>query len=217
MLKRSFIPSNFTRLFFSQLLATGLLIFTVTSCACTDHRKPEAEKKDNNNKEVAALGALNATKTPIQEAIAEVKSFKGDQVKGKVTFTKVPGGVKVIADIEGLAPGKHGFHVHEFGDCSGDGSATGSHFNPAHNRHGGPDNPDRHVGDLGNLDADENGHAHYARVDKIIALEGENSILGRSIVIHADRDDFTTQPTGASGVKIACGVIEAVPEKEMKR
>jgi Cu-Zn family superoxide dismutase len=118
-----------------------------------------------------------------------------------------------VADVDGLSPGKHGFHVHEFGDCSGDGSATGSHFNPTNSKHGGPDSRERHVGDLGNLVADETGYAHYERVDKIISLEGENSILGRSIVIHADPDDYTTQPTGASGTKIACGVIEPIEKK----
>jgi Cu-Zn family superoxide dismutase len=213
MLKKSFLSCHFAKHLCSHLPFICLLI-TATSCACTDNRKPEADKKENQNqnKEVAALSTLSTKKATVTQAFAEVRSFKKeDQVRGKVTFTKVPGGVQVIADIRGLSPGKHGFHVHEFGDCSGDGSATGAHFNPTHKRHGGPDNPDRHVGDLGNLVADENGDAHYERVDNVIALEGENSILERSIVIHAEPDDYTTQPAGASGAKIACGIIEAVP------
>jgi Cu-Zn family superoxide dismutase len=129
-----------------------------------------------------------------------------------VTFTKVKGGVQIIADIDGLTPGKHGFHVHEFGDCGKNGDAAGAHFNPTNQKHGGPDSPERHVGDFGNLEANSHGHAHYERIDKLIQLEGKNSIIGRSIMIHADEDDFTTQPTGASGARIGCGVIEIESE-----
>jgi superoxide dismutase, Cu-Zn family len=214
MLKGSFLPNHVVYSFFSQLLASTLMIAAITSCACTDSRKTEARKGNNQNKEIAAIGTLYSTKAPVTEAVAKIKPLNGSQVSGVVFFTKVPGGVQVIADVEGLSPGKHGFHVHEFGDCSGNGSKTGAHFNPTHQRHGGPNSVERHVGDLGNIDADENGYAYYERIDKIITLEGENSIIGRSIVIHADRDDFVTQPSGASGVKIACGVIEAVEVRE---
>lgn len=210
MLKRFLLASNFKRPFFTHAFASTLLIVTMTSCACTDSRKPEASNKnDRDYTEIAAVGALDSKKTAVEVAVVEVKSFKGNQVKGKVTFTKVPEGIKIVADIDGLSPGKHGFHVHEFGDCSSP-ETVGSHFDPTHNQHGGPDSPQRHVGDLGNLIADDKGHAHYERVDKVIAFEGKNSILDRSVVIHANADDFTSQPTGASGDKIACGVIKAV-------
>jgi Cu-Zn family superoxide dismutase len=133
-----------------------------------------------------------------------------------VTFTKVPGGINIVADVDGLKPGKHGFHVHEHGDCSGtDGMKAGGHFNPTNSKHGGPDSPERHVGDFGNLEADENGHAHYERVDKLITFEGTNSILGKSIIIHADPDDYVTQPTGNAGARIGCGKIEAVDDQSV--
>lgn len=145
-----------------------------------------------------------------KKAKVNVQPTKGNEVKGVVTFTVVPEGVLVIADIEGLKPGEHGFHVHEHGDCSApDGSSAGDHFNPTHQKHGGPDSSERHAGDLGNIVADSNGKAHYERVDKLIKLSGQDSIVGKSIVIHADPDDFKTQPSGKSGARIACGVIEA--------
>jgi hypothetical protein len=99
MLKRSLFSSTFPKSLFSQVLVSSLLVVTVASCSCTDNRKPETEKKETN-KEVAALDTLNST-TAVQEAIAEIKSFKGDQVKGKVVFKKVPDGIKIVADVNG--------------------------------------------------------------------------------------------------------------------
>lgn len=196
---------------FSCSLISSLSVFLMAGCACTDIRQPEV-RRQKEAEEIAEAGILPAQST-IEKAIAHVKSFKGDQIKGTVVFTKVSDGIKIEADVEGLSPGQHGFHVHEFGNCSGEGEAAGAHFNPTHSQHGGPDSPVRHVGDLGNLVANEEGRAHYERVDSIIRFEGENSIIGRSIIIHADPDDYKTQPSGASGAKIACGIIEAVTQK----
>lgn len=135
---------------------------------------------------------------------------QGNQATGHVSFTAVSGGVHIVADLEGLTPGDHGFHIHEFGDCSApDASSAGGHFNPSKKPHGSPNTVERHAGDLGNITADANGKAHYDRIDEVIELNGENTIIGRSIIVHAKADDFTTQPTGNSGSRVACGVIEA--------
>lgn len=151
------------------------------------------------------------SKERIDEAFSMLHPTQGNRVKGRVAFSKVPEGVKIIADFEGLEPGEHGFHIHEKGDCSApDGSSAGEHFNPTSKRHGSPADADRHVGDLGNITADRNGRAHYERIDKVIELEGENSIIGRSVVIHAKADDFKTQPSGDSGKRVSCGVIESL-------
>lgn len=147
----------------------------------------------------------------VQEAFAMLNPTQGNKVKGRVSFTKVPQGVKVVADFEGMEPGSHGIHIHEKGDCSApDGSSAGEHFNPTNKKHGSPDDKDRHVGDLGNIVADRNGRAHYERVDSVIQLDGDYSIIGRSVVIHAKADDFKTQPSGDSGKRVACGVIETL-------
>ena len=158
----------------------------------------------------ACLAAADQSAT-VNKAVAVLEA-KGDgsEVKGTVTFTTVSGGVRIVADVYNLTPGKHGFHVHDKGDCSAhDGSSAGGHFNPTNTKHGGPDSAERHVGDMGNLVADAQGHAHYDRVDDLMQLNGPDTIVGRSVIVHADPDDLTTQPTGNSGARIACGVIES--------
>ena len=126
-----------------------------------------------------------------------------NKLTGKVVFTKVDGGVEIVAELTGLTPGEHGFHVHEFGDCSmADGTCAGGHFNPDGKPHGGPDAAQRHVGDFGNIKADASGKATYKRVDKLVTLNGPHSIIGRSIIVHAAPDDFS-QPTGNAGTASA--------------
>ena len=141
-------------------------------------------------------------------AVCVLHSTEENNVTGIVTFTQTDEGIKVVADVEGLTVGKHGFHIHEFGDCSGkDGKTAGGHFNPEGKNHGAPDAIERHVGDLGNLVADENGEAHYEAVNNLLAFTGPHSIIGRGIIVHAGKDDFVSQPTGNAGGRVACGVI----------
>jgi Cu-Zn family superoxide dismutase len=156
---------------------------------------------------VAAQQAHGAGK--VTHAIAVVHPMGDSKVTGKVTFTQKDGGVEIVGEFTGLSPGEHGFHVHEFGDCSmADGKCAGGHFNPTKQPHAGPDDAHRHVGDLGNVKADASGKATYKRVDKMIALSGPNSIIGRSVIVHAKPDDFKTQdPPGNAGARIGCGVI----------
>ncbi len=161
-----------------------------------------------------ALDGTTKTEAPkVTKAKAVLKPTFGNYVKGIVTFEKEGSGIKIVADIEGLKPGKHGFHIHEKGDCSAaDASSAGGHFNPLGTLHGSPDATVRHVGDLGNIEADQSGRAHYERFDKVIAFEGKNSILDRAIIVHEKEDDFVTQPTGNAGARVACGVI--LPESQ---
>lgn len=142
------------------------------------------------------------------KAIAVLHPTSGNNVTGTVTFSASGNEVKVVADVTGLTPGKHGFHVHEFGDCSSpDGNSAGAHFNPTHKQHGAPDAAERHEGDLGNVVADSSGKAHLEWTDKVMKLSGPDSIIGRSMIVHAQEDDLKTQPTGNSGGRVACGVI----------
>jgi len=145
---------------------------------------------------------------PIARAVAALNPTTGNQANGIVHFTAVKGGIRIVAKMQGLTPGKHGFHIHEFGDCSApDASSAGGHFNPTHQQHGGPDHLERHAGDLGNIVADQYGIAHYDRIDTVITLNGPNSIIGKSLIVHSNPDDYTTQPTGNAGGRIACGII----------
>lgn len=146
--------------------------------------------------------------TTVMNAVCVLHPTAGNDISGNITFTKTTEGIKIVADVSGLTPGKHGFHVHKFGDCSAtDGTSAGGHFNPENLKHGAPTDIERHVGDLGNLEADTDGNAHYERTDTFIALSGPHSIIGRAIIVHAGEDDLTSQPTGAAGARVACGVI----------
>ena len=142
------------------------------------------------------------------KAIAVLHPTSGNTVAGSVTFIKSGDEIKVVADITGLTPGKHGFHIHEFGDCSSsDGNSAGGHFNPTHKAHGAPDASDRHAGDLGNIEADASGKAHLEWSDKVMKLSGADSIVGHAVIVHEKADDLKTQPTGNAGGRLACGVI----------
>jgi superoxide dismutase, Cu-Zn family len=157
---------------------------------------------------IMSFAVLSVQAESVTKAVASLSPTKGNDVSGTVTFTKVDGGVKIVADVTGLTPGSHGFHIHEFGDCSApDGASAGGHFNPNHTQHGAPDAEMRHAGDFGNLDADASGNAHYERVDKIISLDGAESIIGHAVIVHAKVDDMKTQPSGNAGARVACGVI----------
>jgi superoxide dismutase, Cu-Zn family len=143
------------------------------------------------------------------KAVAVLHPTAGSKVSGTVTFTEVADGVQVWAEITGLTPGNHGFHVHEFGDCSAaDATSAGAHFNPTHEPHAGPDAAERHVGDMGNIETDASGKAKLEYVDHQISLTNdERSVIGRSVVVHARADDLNSQPAGDSGARVACGVI----------
>jgi len=154
----------------------------------------------------ASLGISPAPKAT--QAVAVLRPTQGSNASGKIVFIQEGNKVRIVADVTGLTPGKHGIHIHEFGDCTTpDGMGAGGHFNPHNKPHGGPDDDERHLGDLGNLDADKTGRAKYDRLDDRISLTGRNSIIGRSVVIKERADDFTTQPGGNAGARVACGVI----------
>jgi Cu-Zn family superoxide dismutase len=144
----------------------------------------------------------------VTKAVAVVNPTEGNNVRGVVTFTQSGANVKVVAHLEGLTPGKHGFHIHEFGDCSSkDGSSAGGHFNPASTPHGAPEAAQRHAGDMGNIEADQRGVAHLEYNDPVMKLNGHGAIIGHGMIVHANPDDLKTQPTGNAGGRLACGVI----------
>jgi len=152
--------------------------------------------------QIMKLGFVKAVMEPL-----------GDSgVKGTVSFTGTPSGVRLEVDVSGLTPGKHGFHIHEVGDCSApDGSSAGGHFNPAGVAHGGPDAEVAHAGDLGNIKAGQRGRVIKTIMTSRITL-GDGSatdVMGRAVIIHADPDDLTSQPSGAAGARVSCGVIRS--------
>jgi Cu-Zn family superoxide dismutase len=129
-------------------------------------------------------------------------------VTGVVYFQQVGNRIRVTGKIHGLAPGKHGFHVHQFGDLSDvvKGESAGGHWNPEGMPHGAPDTKERHVGDLGNVEANAEMVATIDEYDRMLKLHGRDSIIGRAVVVHEKPDTFV-QPTGAAGGRVAFGVI----------
>lgn len=121
--------------------------------------------------------------------------------------------VDITINLSGLAPGLHGFHIHEYGDLREGCDSLCGHYNPTNKKHGGPNDKERHVGDLGNIKANSNGICKMKFSDKIIKLRGKYSIIGRSIVIHEDEDDLgkgghsDSLKTGHAGKRIACSII----------
>jgi Cu-Zn family superoxide dismutase len=145
-------------------------------------------------------------------AIADLAPTQGNTARGTVTFTQTGDRVRVVANLSGLAPGPHGFHVHEKGDCSApDAMSAGGHFNPLSKPHGHYESGERHAGDMPSIAADASGNATLSvTLDTIKIGGGSNTdIVGKSVVVHKDPDDYKTQPTGNSGARVACGVIRA--------
>ena len=129
------------------------------------------------------------------------------------SFQNAKAPVVVTGEVTGLGKGSHGFHVHEFGDNTNGCISAGAHFNPYGKDHGAPDADVRHVGDLGNVEAGDDGTAKVKISDTVISLEGPDSIIGRTLVVHADPDDLgvggheLSKTTGNAGARVACGVI----------
>ncbi len=147
-------------------------------------------------------------------AIANLASASGSLVSGRLTLKPNHRGVHITGDIGGFNPGDvRGFHIHETGDCSAvDASSAGGHFNPAKQSHGRAGHGAHHAGDSDNLVADANGVAHLDVQVNGVTLGGgaANDIAGRAIIVHAQADDYTSQPTGNAGARVACGVIHVV-------
>jgi superoxide dismutase, Cu-Zn family len=162
---------------------------------------------------LAALlaGCQTMPEEPLR-ANAQLQPTKGSKTFGEATFEQVGDKVRVVIFVQGLKPGQeHGLHIHEVGDCSsGDGMSTKGHFNPHGKPHGHHGSGERHAGDLPSLVANKSGRANVqADVDIITLRPGSASIIGRGLIVHADPDDYKTQPTGNAGARIACGVIQA--------
>jgi len=152
----------------------------------------------------AMMGDKEATAT----AVLEPRS--GSDVRGTVTFTQTGDVVRVSGVVTGHTKGPKGFHIHEKGDCSSaDGMSAGGHFNPHKMKHGGPYEPERHAGDLGNLNIGADGTAKFNFVVGDLSVSTRaDGIIGRAVIVHAAPDDLKTDPTGNAGGRLACGVIK---------
>ena len=156
-------------------------------------------------------GCASTTPAPLR-AGATLEARSGSTVTGRVDLSESDGRLHAHVELAGLAPNsEHGFHIHEKGDCSAaDATSAGGHYNPGGTAHGRAGTSPHHAGDLPSLSADAHGNVRVDLVLEGVTLApGPDSIVGRSLVVHRDRDDFTTQPSGNSGPRVACGVIAA--------
>lgn len=161
----------------------------------------------------ASAEASGSGSSSVAAATANLAAASGSLVSGQLKLVPMGDGVHVTGEIGGLAPNStHAFHIHEKGDCSAvDASSAGGHFNPAAKPHGRMTNPQHHAGDNDNLVANAEGvatvNAHFSGV--VLGGGGANDVVGKAVVVHADPDDYTSQPAGNAGSRIACGVINA--------
>lgn len=213
------------------VLASLFLAVCVSSCKKDEAKAPE-KTSDTQPKDTAKAGTDDTKKpaTPAEPPLphpvdatpmmaeAKVAAASGSKVSGVVHFAMNGDKVSVHAKISGLEPGEHGFHVHEKGDCSApDAKSAGGHFNPHTVDHGDPKGETHHAGDLGNITANADGVAELS-IDLptsflSLAPDAKNNIVGRAVVVHGGADDLKSQPSGAAGPRVGCGVI-GMPKSE---
>ncbi len=190
---------------FRRILIVPTLASALALAACSSAPKP---------KPLPPVPSPVAAAPMVQQAQAVMTSASASLVSGKLTLTAVQGGVRIAGTVGGLpASGRFGFHVHEIGDCSAvDASSAGGHFNPTQQPHGNAKIGAHHAGDMDNIVADAQGVARIdTRVGSVmLGGGGPLDIMGRALVIHADPDDYATQPAGKSGARVACGVIKVI-------
>jgi len=187
---------------FFKLIVLLISFILLTACAGQSDMEQSSDMSSTPD-------SMNSTDEEITELVSVLHPTAGNSINGVVRFFETDEGIRVVAEVYDLAPNSaHGFHIHQYGDCSAlDGTSAGGHFNPYDAPHGGPDSEERHVGDLGNIMVDENGFAELDVVDSYLSFDGPNNIIGRGIIVHAGEDDLETQPTGAAGARLSCGVI----------
>ena len=158
-----------------------------------------------------AAGCAGTQEQKELSAVAKLQPRSGSTVTGSIKFTQIGDVVRITGEVTGHTKGPKGFHIHEKGDCSAaDGMSTGGHFNPHKHKHGGPYDPVKHSGDLGNLVFNDQGVAkiNFTVGDISVSKDRPDGIIGRAVIVHAVVDDMKTDPTGNAGGRVACGVIQ---------
>lgn len=206
---------------FAGVIVAALIAMGCTSPQVADDDDPTdeevaedetpAEAGDHEPEPHEEADDADAVGVPGLVAVAEMYSGDGEHL-GDVQFTQTEQGVRVEGRIESLGPTLHGFHVHEHGQCDPpDFESAGGHFNPEGHPHGAPDDPadQRHAGDFGNLEFDEDNVAEFSFVDDVITLgDGINDVSDKALIVHYEEDDLESQPTGDAGPRAGCGIIE---------
>lgn len=186
-----------------KLFLLGAAVVSIAVSGCAKQEKiAETPAPD-------AESVAEAAPETVARAQAELEQGSEREPAGMVMFTQDGDQVKIVAHLVGVPPGTHGLHIHELGDCSADDfTSAGGHFNPTDAPHGGPDDDERHAGDLGNIVIGSDGSGHLELTSDMLSVdEGVNGVIGRGVILHAKEDDLVSQPTGAAGARLACGVV----------
>ena len=153
------------------------------------------------------------TTAPAKQAHAMIDALGDSGVTGMAVFTQNGDEITLTIEIQGASPGLHGVHIHANGDCSApDGTSAGGHWNPTGVAHGKWGEGEFHLGDIGNISVGADGTGSITLTTDLwdIGTGSDVDVVGKGIIVHADADDFVSQPSGAAGARIGCGVIVLV-------
>ncbi len=195
------------RISLSLILCSSLLIFS-----CKNENK-ENEMEEQTETEMSSEMETEKETEEVKKVQVELQSKSNSNLSGNVVFTEENGEVSMTAIISGLAEGQHAIHLHENGDCSAeDGSSAGGHWNPTDEQHGKWGSAEGyHKGDIGNFEVDSNGNGTVNMTTDEWCIgcgDEDKDILGKAVIVHDGVDDYTSQPSGAAGTRVGCGVIE---------
>jgi len=196
------------RISLSLVLCAGL-IFT----GCKNENKENEMENQSETEMESDMNSQREKEEEVKKVKVTLQSVSDSNLSGNVVFTEEDGEVAMTAIISGLAEGTHAIHIHEEGDCSApDGKSAGGHWNPTNEQHGEwGDSEGYHKGDIGNfeVDADGNGTVNMSTDEWCIGCDDDKKdILGKAVIVHDGVDDYTSQPSGAAGTRVGCGVIE---------
>ncbi|PWJ42813.1 superoxide dismutase family protein [Sediminitomix flava] len=181
-------------------LLISLPFFLFVSC--------QTETKKSETTEEVEVEEVTTEKVAV--AVLSAKNNSG--LSGEVTFIEKDGKVRMQALVENVSEGEHAIHIHAVGDCSADdGTSAGGHWNPTEHDHGKWEEEHFHKGDIGNLIVGSSGKGQIELETELWCIDCDDqtkNIVGKSIIVHAKADDFKSQPSGAAGARIGCGVIE---------
>jgi len=188
-----------------------VLAIALFGCGHGDHDAGHDAKDGASADHDTDDGQNLGTSAEVTTAVAKIEAKNDSGVTGTATFRAYKGKVSLHVEIHNASPGEHAFHLHEIGDCSSpDGKSAGGHWNPTTADHGRWGHEPYHLGDVGNIVVDDSGTGSYVLESEVwtVGSGDASDVIGRSVIVHAGVDDFTSQPTGAAGGRIGCGVIQ---------